>query len=281
MTSIKVGKFLITELADGEGHLPPMFYPGADFASQPELLHDDGTYHIRAGAYLIESEGVVALVDAGSGPDDMSFPAEVAAAAGMVTPPANIMTSGRLPDSIAQAGITPDSVTHIVLTHLHSDHVGWVAPRGESLYFPNAEVYYGEADWPALIENAGAGDPAKIVMEYASTHGVLHAMTTPTFDIVPGVRAIHAPGHTPGSYIVSVGDGDNQVYLTGDVIQHPDQLSQRGIHFLTDGDRDQATKTREQLIETITASGSPIATSHIPSPVFRKVGKDGDWEPAA
>ncbi len=280
MESITVGSFTISEVEDGVGHLPPMFYPGADFESQPHLLHEDGTYHIRGGGYVIQGQDAVVLIDAGAGPDDVPFPNEVANAAGLAAPPKNIMNSGLLPASLAELGIKPESVTHIVLTHLHIDHIGWVAPKGERLFFPNAEIYYGDADWTPLIANVPSDDPARLVMEFAREHGVLHPMSESLVEIVPGVRAIHTPGHTPGSYIVAVGSETDHVLLTGDVIEHPDQLSQQGIHFLTDGDREQAAATRSDLISKISASGSPIATAHIPAPVFRRVGKNGDWEPA-
>ncbi len=159
MESITVGSFRISEVEDGVGHLPPMFYPGADFESQPDLLHEDGTYHIRGGGYVIQGQGAVVLIDAGTGPDDVPFPSEVANAAGLAAPPKNIMNSGLLPASLAKLGIKPESVTHIVLTHLHLDHIGWVAPKGERLFFPNAEIYYGDADWTPLIANVPSDDP--------------------------------------------------------------------------------------------------------------------------
>lgn len=276
---VTAGDFTITALDDGEGHLPPMFYPGADFAAHPHLLDDDGTYRIRCGAYLVQGNGHTILVDAGTGPDSVPFPAEIAQAAGLANPPEYIATAGLLPDNLSAAGVKPEDVTTIILTHLHQDHIGWVAQQGR-LCFPNAEVHYGLADWDALITPAEAADPARVVMETAKAAGILRPMQDASVEIAPGVTALHAPGHTPGSYIVKITSGTDSVYLTGDVIEHPLQLTDQGISFLTDLDKDRAATTRTELFTTVTGENSVLATAHIADPIFRRITPDQQWAAA-
>ncbi|MER8010835.1 hypothetical protein [Streptomyces sp. NPDC094149] len=55
---------------------------------------------------------------------------------------------------------------------MHPDHVGWVAPGGKSS-FPNAEAFYGAADWDALIAPAPPED-----ISFLSDHHARHALKT-------------------------------------------------------------------------------------------------------
>jgi glyoxylase-like metal-dependent hydrolase (beta-lactamase superfamily II) len=270
LITTQIGKFAVTALQDGNCHLPTMFYPGLDFTSHPELLHEDGTHHIPTGCFLVRGAGVTVLVDAGSGPDDLPFPPDLADAAGLANPPEHIATSGGLPAQLAEAGVSPEDVTTIFLTHLHYDHVGWVAPRGQ-LFFPNAEVYYGEADWAALIDSASEKDPARQVMEAARDAGVLRPVSSAEVEIAPGITALHTPGHTPGHYVVRVTDGDQSAFLTGDAVHHPMQVTHSGISFLTDADPTLAAEARHQLLQEVEVSQAVFAADHFPGLGFHRV----------
>ncbi|MFC9285103.1 MBL fold metallo-hydrolase [Streptomyces sp. NPDC057052] len=274
--SLRMDRITVTALNDGASHLPPMFYPGLDFDAHPGLLETDGTYHIPARCFLIQGDGFTVLVDAGTGPKNMPFPAELAAAAALDPAPEFIAVGGALPGALAAAGVAPQDVTTVFLTHLHADHVGWAAPGGKP-FFPKAEVMYGAADWDALIAPAPPEDFARIVMEGARAAGVLRPVDTATVEIAPGVVAHHTPGHTPGHYIVRVTDGDQEVYLTGDAVHHPLQLNSTGISFLSDADAGHALKTREELLARLAGRDDVVVgTAHFPGSRFQRVGvEDG------
>jgi len=138
-TVIDVGGIKVSALNDGAVHLPPMYYPGLDFGAYPELLQADGTYHIPVGCFLIQAESLTILVDAGLGPSSIPLPGDIAAAAGLTDPPEVIAAGGLLPGALAAAGVAPADITTVFLTHLHADHIGWVAP-GSVPFFPNAVV---------------------------------------------------------------------------------------------------------------------------------------------
>ncbi|WP_210583376.1 MBL fold metallo-hydrolase [Streptomyces sp. GESEQ-35] len=272
-TSIEVGTIRITALSDGASHMPPMFYPGLDFDAHPELLEGDGTYHIPAGSYLIQGEGFTVLVDAGSGPDSIPFPAELAAAAGLEPAPEFIAVGGRLPAALAAESVAPEDITTLFLTHLHGDHVGWVAPGGK-LFFPNAEIVYGAADWDALIAPAPAEDPARVGMEAAKSAGVLRAIDAPTVEIAPGVTALHTPGHTPGHYALRIASGGQEAYLLGDAVHHPLQLGDTGISFLMDADPEHALRTREELLARFAGTEVALGIDHFPGLDFKRITVD-------
>ncbi|MGW5617166.1 MBL fold metallo-hydrolase [Streptomyces sp. NPDC003877] len=274
-TSLKVGGITVTALSDGVSHLPPLFYPGLDFGARPGLLQADGTHHIPAGCFLIRGDGFTVLVDAGIGPADIPFPAELAAATGLDPAPETIAAGGALPDALAAEGVTPQDVTTVFLTHLHADHVGWVAPGGKP-FFPNATVVYGAADWDALMAPAPAEDPARKGMEGARAAGVLRPVDTPTVQIAPGVVAHHTPGHTPGHYIVRIADGGQEAYLLGDAVHHPLQLNDTGISFLSDADAEHALKTREEVLARLAGHDVAIGMDHFPGLDFQRIGLGED-----
>jgi glyoxylase-like metal-dependent hydrolase (beta-lactamase superfamily II) len=277
-TSIEVGNFKITALSDGEAHMPKMFYPGVDFDAHPEMVDTDGTYHIPAVCFLIQGEGFTVLVDAGNGQDNAPFPAELAAAAGLEPGPQYIAVGGKLPDSLAAAGVAPEDITTLFLTHLHPDHVGWVAPGGV-LFFPNAEIFYGAADWDALIAPAPAEDPTRMALEAAKAAGVLRAIDGTAVEIVPGITAHLIPGHTPGHYSVAVTSGGQEAHLLGDAVHHPLQLNDTAIYFVHDADAKNALETREELFTQFEGTDAAIGMTHFPGMDFKRitVGDRREW----
>lgn len=280
-TVSRVGDVTIRALSDGTVHLPPLFYPGLDFDAHPELLADDGTYHIPVGCFLIEGDGFTVLVDAGLGPDKIAFPAGIAAEARLADPPQWIAEGGLLPDALALAGVDPADIDVVFLTHLHADHISWVAPGGE-LFFPNAEVIYGDADSAPPVAPAPGELKGRAGLEIARAAGRVRTITAPAVTIAPGVAAHHTPGHTPGHYVVSVSSRAEQAYLLGDVVHHPLQLTDSGIWFASETTPEHARATREALFDTLAGRDISIGMTHFPGLEFQRItaGERRSWATA-
>lgn len=275
--TIRVGDHTVTALNDGVVRLPPMFYPGLNFDEHPGMLHPDGTYHIPVGCFIIRTASAVVLVDAGLGPDPIPFPAELAEASGLRQPPQFIAEGGRLPLELGRLGLTPDDISAVFLTHLHADHIGWVAPHGTP-HFAGASVTCSAVDWQQT-----PGDPAPGEMEgragIASLErdGRLNLIDGPTFEIAPGVVAQHNPGHTPGHYIVQVTDGASEAYLLGDAVHHPLQLQNPLISFRSETDPAPARIARETLFTAFAGTGISLGMTHFPGLEFQKISADRQW----
>lgn len=269
MSTTDIGAIRVTAISDGDSRLPALFYPGLDFTVHPELMAADGTHHIPTVCFLVQGSGFTVLVDAGIGPYPIPFPADLAGAAGLREPPPYIADGGRLPAGLAALGVTPADITTVFLTHLHPDHIGWVAPAGTP-YFPGAEVVYGAADWP-LVEALPAADPGRRGLEAARNAGVLRPVAEARVSVAPGVTAVHSPGHTPGHYTVHIGSGDQRLVLSGDAIQHPLQLNDQGIAFLSDADPGEALATREDILAEAVRDGAVVGANHFPGASFRRV----------
>ncbi|MBE3008507.1 MBL fold metallo-hydrolase [Microbispora sp. NEAU-D428] len=207
--------------------LPEMF-AGAMFEPGEEwVLH----FH----CYLMRAAGRTVLVDTGIGGAD--------------APATWAPLPGRLGGELAAAGAAPADVDVVVLTHLHSDHAGGAVTNGAPA-FPNARyvVQRAETEWAAGPVRELILDPLRDRLD------VVDGDAEP----VPGVRVLHAPGHTPGHQCVEVGD----LVMSGDAVLHPVQVADPSIPYVYDEDPDLAVRTRKDIL----ARAAVLAPSHFPDP---------------
>ncbi|WIX81694.1 MBL fold metallo-hydrolase [Amycolatopsis carbonis] len=271
MRSIEVGNIEIHALADGRIRLPAPFFPGLDAGRFPGAFAEDGTVHVPTGAFLVRGNARTILVDAGLGPREIEFPE------GLRPDDGDMGAGGGLPVALAEAGCSPADIDTVLLTHLHSDHVGWLAPQGKP-YFPNATVHYGTQDWAELVEPVGRHDWTRIGLETVRGHGHLRALNG-AVEIAPGVTARHAPGHTPGHYVVDITADDRRVVLLGDVLHTPAQLVDSNIRFISDSDPSLALLTRQQWLRQVAGTDTIVAPAHFPGMQFFRVTADRVAEP--
>lgn len=175
-----------------------------------------------------------------------------------------------LPGALAAAGVAPTDINTVFLTHLHADHIGWIAPGGE-LFFPNAEVVYSAADAQPPIAPAPGELAGRAGLDVARAAGLVRLIDAPAVEIAPGVTAHHAPGHTPGHYVVSVSADSEQAYLLGDAVHHPLQLTDRSISFLSETEPDHALRTREKLFTSFEGRNISIGMTHFPGLDFQRI----------
>ncbi|GAA2246513.1 MBL fold metallo-hydrolase [Herbiconiux moechotypicola] len=277
--TIQIGDFTVTVLTDGASYLPPSAYPGADFSQYPGLLDDHGTHKIRIGAHLVQGPAGTFLIDAGAGELVLPFPPELAAANDLQDPPPNMASAGALPSALTDAGVTVDEIEHIFITHLHLDHVGWLMKNGQP-FFPRATAYFGREDWAELVDNVPQDDPARVLMHEAENAGILRTYEPEDVEVLPGVTAMHVPGHTPGHMMIQLESKGEKLWFVGDLIEHPGQLTDSGIHFMTDVDRDRAASERARLFAQAKEESIVIAAAHLDNPVFRRISADDTWTDA-
>jgi glyoxylase-like metal-dependent hydrolase (beta-lactamase superfamily II) len=199
---------------------------------------------------------------------------------------------GRLLENLRAAGYRPEQIDEVFLTHLHADHAGGVAPNG-AVAFPNAVIRASKLDadyWlsdaneqaaPAFLRPMFEGDKASL-KPYIAAGRFLPFEGGP--ELEPGIRAIPAPGHTPGHSFYAVESKGQKLVIWGDIvhvaaIQFPDPA----ISIEYDSDQKQAEATREAIFTEAAQQGFWIAAAHISFPGLGHVGtKDGKffWIPA-
>jgi glyoxylase-like metal-dependent hydrolase (beta-lactamase superfamily II) len=177
---------------------------------------------------------------------------------------------GKLPATMAAAGIDPASVTDIFISHDHGDHVGGLVNAEGALAFPNAAVHMSAPQWDAMQKN-----PQLAPIVAAVTPKI--AAFAPGADLVPGVKAIDIVGHTPGHSGYLITSGDATLAFLGDMAHHSVISVQRPDWTIAfDGDAPTAQASRKKFLEEWAASGQRIFAPHFPFPGIGKVEKQGD-----
>ncbi|MGW4497793.1 MBL fold metallo-hydrolase [Micromonospora sp. NPDC004336] len=258
-----LGSITVTALTDGEG---PFFQPreeafpdatgehwrAAD-RRDPDAVTADGRWWLRFRSFAIRAgDGPVTLVDAGIGPADSP-------AASWAPVP------GRLPAELAAAGIDPADVRTVVLTHLHSDHIGWAVTGSPGTpYFPNADYVLQRAEL-AAVESINPALPAGLVAPLRAA-GQLRVVDGEE-RIGLGVRLLPTPGHTPGHQCVLLDDGDERLLFTGDLLVHAVQLVDPELGYAHETDPETARASRVALLRALSTQRPTIlATPHLTPP---------------
>ena len=189
--------------------------------------------------------------------------------------------AGKLPASLAEAGVDPQSVTDIYISHVHGDHVGGLVNAEGKLAFPNATIHISKPEWAYLT---GMDAEAAKMVGLASHDALVAAMKTAVDEFPPGavllpgiVKAIPMQGHTPGHSGFLITSRSGSLFYVGDAVHHfviSVQKPEWTNNF--DGDHAVAAETRKALIAQLAASKQRIYAVHFPFPGLGTIGKQGD-----
>ena len=233
-----LGDFEITALSDGFFDLQT----NEMLANKtPAALHDlPGQSFLKdavptsVNAYLVNTGQQLILIDTG--------------AAKLFGP-----MLGHLLSNLIASGYRPEQIDTILITHLHPDHIGGLVAEGKRV-FPNATVRVDRRDadfWlsPSALAKAPADrqgffkGTAASIGPYADL-GRFQRFVAPT-DLLPGIRAIPAPGHTPGHTMYSIESKGQKLIRWGDLMEIASvQFSQPSVTIVFDRDAPQAALER-------------------------------------
>lgn len=227
-----------------------------------ELLDAERSFTLNFGAWLVRSEGRTILLDTGIG---------VRGGGRFPEPPA-------LPEVLSAAGVAPEDVDTVVLSHLHFDHTGWNtvdSDDGSAVpLFPNARHVVQQAEWDYWT----ATEELRTAANYDATLAPIEAaglldLVEGEQDVTSEVVAIPTPGHTPGHVSMVVASGGERAYLIADAAHHRVQVSEPTWSPSADVDAKQASRTRAELFERIEREGALVASGHFDFPGFGTVAR--------
>lgn len=265
----KVGDIEVTALLDGYLDVGPDLVVGYE-ASEGQRLRDRAmnegdALRIPVNAYLVNTGDRLILVDAGT--SDALGP-----------------TMGRLPTALTAAGINPDQIDAVMITHMHPDHLFGVIDGDGNKVFKNAELVLPEVDKAFWFDDAAMnGAPEQFkpfflgARKAADAYADKQTLFAADKEILPGISSMALPGHTPGhSGFVFDSDGETLI-IAGDIIHMTAYQFDKpdwGIGF--DIDSAQAAATRKKFLDQVASDKVLFAGAHIPFPGMGRVAKQGN-----
>lgn len=249
--TISVGTYEVYLLRDGIYRMPSDHIMHArgkaarqaayDRWGKPELVFD-------VNCFALSGPDGLTLIDTGAG--DMDGP-----------------DCGKAALALRDAGLRPEDVTNILITHLHTDHFGGLFD-GEAVRYPNAIVRIPERDLP---DQAGDSDAEqawskkcaprleRIRSAYAGRVGTFGSGT-----VLSGIDAFALPGHTPGHSGFLVHDDHRSLLIWGDVVHVEGlQLADPEVGMDYDFDAETAMHSRLKAMQTAAREGWYVAGSHV------------------
>jgi glyoxylase-like metal-dependent hydrolase (beta-lactamase superfamily II) len=276
---LKVGDLEVTALYDGTGVFDPHWLHGtkATMDGVVKGLHEDPhLLDVAVTGFLVKTGKQLILVDAGAG-------AWFGGGA-----------LGRLPGSLRSAGYTPEEVDIVLVTHLHSDHVGGLTTQDGKGVFPNAEVYVAKAESDFWLSPEIAAKAPKDVQPFFQA---AQAITAPYIKagkwhpfsgsetIVDGMQLVPLPGHTPGHTGYQFSSKGQKILFWGDTIHAQSvQLQHPEVTVVFDIDPTAAAATRNELLSKLSREDVVIAGPHMLFPGLGRLHKEGtgySWAPVA
>ena len=224
-----VGDISIEPVHDGTAVLATDLFVNSDWTDHQHLLDSQGALTIPVGAFLVRNGDHLALLDAGVGDvhNDM-------------------FNGGKMLDSLRSLGVEPDQIDTIIVSHLHPDHMGWLAVDGD-ITFTNATVHIGAADWAYFVDEGNGG--RRNAANLRTVEERVELVHDDGVTLLPGMTTRMTPGHTPGHMCTVISSGNERLIVLGDALHCPAQLTELEWEFLYDVDAALARKTRAALVE--------------------------------
>lgn len=200
--------------------------------------------------------------------------------------------TGRLLKNLQAEGIAPEDIHMVILTHCHPDHIGGNTLDEGKLAFPNAHYAMWKNEWDFWTSEEAEVKLDEHVREVLLS--VARKNLPPIQDrldlierereILPGIQAIAAPGHTPGHMVLAISSRGEQLLYISDTVLHPIHLEQPEWCAAVDFAPNQVATTRRRILSRAAAEKALVLAFHFPFPGLGHIvqkGEGWEWQPIA
>jgi glyoxylase-like metal-dependent hydrolase (beta-lactamase superfamily II) len=198
--------------------------------------------------------------------------------------------TGRLLQNLKAEGIGPESIDLVILTHCHPDHIGGITLDNGALAFPNARYVLWKNEWDFWTSKGTEGKTNKHISEVLFSIAQKKLLPIQLRidliehegEILPGIRAIAAPGHTPGHMVIDIVSEGEQVLCIADTVIHPVHVEHPEWYGVVDFDPGQLESTRRRILGKAAAEKALVLAFHFPFPGLGYIIRKGDgwqWQP--
>lgn len=271
--ALRVGEIDVLVISDGVLPLPTATLgtnvdPAVRAAWFENMFLPPDQFDWALNVLVVRSGNQTILVDAGLGGQFSGFP-----------------RAGMFPKRLEAAGIDLSSVTDVIITHMHMDHVGGLLVdnvrnrlrRDVRIHVAAAEVDFWEVpdfgltSMPAPVPDVLRSTANLFISQYRP---MLHIFEE-EYEVAPGVVVRRTGGHTPGHSVVHVTSGGERLTFAGDALfpvgfEHPDW------HNGFEHDPEESVRVRVDLLREAAANRELLVATHLPFPSIGHVAVDGD-----
>ena len=257
----KIGSYELTALYDGIWYRPitDKFIRNAPFAEVEHALDAAFMPHDKLATpfttLIVNTGKRLVLIDTGTG-------GQIAASAGV------------LRDNLAAAGIDPNAVDAIVISHFHPDHINGIKDKDNNLIFANAEIMVPAPEWAYWMDDANLNAaPADLKLTFLNQRRIFSDIARqvtqfePGKEVAPGIVTLPAAGHTPGHTVFAIHSGDASLLVLSDTAQHPAVFARHpDWQAAFDIDGAAAVATRKKIFDRAAADRMLVTGYHFPFP---------------
>lgn len=189
--------------------------------------------------------------------------------------------AGQLMSNLEQAGLTPDDIDVVVITHAHPDHIGGLLTPDGELAFPLASYHMWQSEWDFWTDEARLAELPEGRPDFARRclppiRDRLMLVVDAGEEIVPGLIALPTPGHSPGHMSLLLTSGDHTLLLAGDVLLNEIHVAHPEWVAAFDMDTAMVPVTRRALLQQAADNKWLVSAFHFPLPGLGRIEQDGE-----
>jgi glyoxylase-like metal-dependent hydrolase (beta-lactamase superfamily II) len=262
--SFKIGSIQCLVVSDGTIIVPDMVTPKKYDPNDPNsgLPMDISCLVINTGSHQV-------LLDTGCGP-------------------AFGPSSGKLLTNLHAQGIETSDIDMVIISHAHGDHIGANTDPNGKLTFPKAKYAMHRREWEYWMGclEADAGNPKSMLGLTRKNVPPLKSVLRLVEDreeILPGIQALLAPGHTPGGIMLMISSQGEKLCCIGDLVHHVMEMEKPELFDIFDVDKAEAVEARKRILPELARDRTRVFSSHFDFPGLGYVvvqGKKLAWQPS-